>query len=341
MVTLAHTAWFTEERPEFEFAFLLEPASLALVVAAIALALAWRWASSRLPRPELPFLRVLGGLAPWIPRILGIHAGVSLIAQAYGGTYLAPGLDLPQGTVGTLLAIVEGVLGVWLVSGFRIRSAAAMLVAAGPLGLLAYEPVAILERIDLLGIALFLVLVPPGADRHGAVDIQPDRLAMPLFLMRASAGSALVVLSGTEKLIRPEIGLALIDRYPILNVAAAVGIDIPDVEFIRVAGAIELLFGLLLISGALPQIAVIVAGIPFNATLFFFGASELIGHLPTYGVMLAMLVYGSSARFASTVPWLPPSGRPLTGAQSHDALGGVLDHSITPPPVPGLPQGEE
>ena len=45
----------------------------------------------------------------------------------------------------------------------------------------------------------------------------------------------------------------------------------------------------------------IVAGIPFNATLFFFGASELVGHLPIYGVMLALLIYGSSTRYAQVV----------------------------------------
>lgn len=305
MRDFAHTTWFTEERPEYDFEFLAQPASLALVLGAVLIAALWRWASRHLPRPELPVLSGFGRLAPWIPRILGIHAGVSLIAQAYGGTYLAPGMDLPLGLGGTLLAIAEGSLGVWLVSGWRIRIAAALLVTAGPIGLFAYDPVAILERMDLLGIALFLVLIPPGADRYGAVAVHPDRLRLPLFLLRLSAGGALVVLAGTEKLIRPEIGLALIDRYPILNVAAAVGIEIPDSEFLRIAGAIELLFGLLIISGALPQIAVIVAGIPFNATLYFFGASELIGHLPVYGVMLAMLVYGSDSRYASTVCWLP------------------------------------
>lgn len=305
MPDFAHTTWFTEERPDYDFDFLLEPTSIVLVVAALAGAAGWRWVSTRLPQSEMGFLGRLGDLAPWIPRILAIHAGVSLIAQAYDGTYLAPGLDLPDGSVGTLLAIVEGIVGVWLVSGWRVRAAAALLVAAGPLGLIAYDPVAILERIDLLGIALFLALVPPGADRHGAVDVQPADLKGPLFLMRLAAGGALVVLSGTEKLIRPEIGLALIDRYPILNVAATVGIEIPDLEFLRIAGAIELLFGLLVISGALPQVAVIVAGIPFNATLFFFGASELIGHLPVYGVMLAMLVYGSSTSYAPIVPWIP------------------------------------
>ena len=44
----------------------------------------------------------------------------------------------------------------------------------------------------------------------------------------------------------------------------------------------------------------IVAGIPFNATLWFFGANELMGHLPIYGAMLVLLVYGS----------IPGCGRP-------------------------------
>jgi hypothetical protein len=55
------------------------------------------------------------------------------------------------------------------------------------------------------------------------------------------------------------------------------------------------LFGLLLISGALPQACVLIAGIPFNTTLWFFGATELVGHLPVYGAMLVHLVYGSDA----------------------------------------------
>jgi hypothetical protein len=75
--------------------------------------------------------------------------------------------------------------------------------------------------------------------------------------------------------------------------------------FIRIAGAIELLFGLLIVSGRLPQLVVILAGIPFNATLFFLGSSELIGHLPVYGAMLALLVYGSDRDLARVVDVLP------------------------------------
>jgi hypothetical protein len=60
-------------------------------------------------------------------------------------------------------------------------------------------------------------------------------------------------------------------------------------------------------------VAVIVAGIPFNATLFFLGRTELIGHLPIYGVMLALLVYGSSRTYADVVPAWPRPSRRMIG----------------------------
>lgn len=304
-VVRPHEAWFTDARPPWDWSFALEPASLLAIVAAVLVAVLWRMAAARLPAPELPFLRPIGRLAPYVPRLLGIHAGVSLLAQAARGTYLAPSLDLPESPFGSVLAIAEGVLGVWLVTGFRIRPAAWVLVAAGPLGMLSYGVVPILERVDLLGVALFLALLPPEDTPGGAVDAGPDRVRMPLFTLRVAAGGALIILAFTEKLARPELALALLDRFPAFNVLDAIGIPVDDLTFVRIAGAVELLFGLLIISGALPQIAVIVAGIPFNATLFFLGTEELIGHLPIYGAMLALLVYGSDPRLARSTAWLP------------------------------------
>ena len=80
-----------------------------------------------------------------------------------------------------------------------------------------------------------------------------------------------------------------------------------------------------MISGAFPQVAVLVAMVPFNATLLLFGQTEMVGHLPVYGVFLALLAYGSSAETAGAVRWLPspasrrvpaarPSGRGVAGA---------------------------
>jgi hypothetical protein len=306
---VAHEAWFTDARPPYDWSFAVTPLSLGLIAAALAVAVAWRLAARALPSPELPFLQRLGHLAPWVPRLLAIHAGVSLLAQSARGTYLAPSLDLPDTPLGAIVAIAQGVLGVWLITGYRIRGAAAALVLAGPLGMPGYGVVPILERMDLLGIALFLALLPPEDTPGGAVTAGADQVARAVLALRVVAGSALVVLAFTEKLARPDLAMAFLDRYPAFNVAAWMGMS--DEGFVRVAGAVELLVGLLLISGALPQLAVILAGIPFNATLFFLGTEELIGHLPLYGTMLTLLVYGSSAALSPTTSWFPARGRGL------------------------------
>ncbi len=305
MPPLAHETWFTDDRPPYSWAFTLSPATLGTIAAVIVVAMVWRLLAARLPRPELPFLHPLGRLSPWVPRLLAVHAGVSLLAQAASGSYLAPALELPHGFSGTLLALLEGVTGVWLISGYGIRPAAWLLVASGPLGIPGYGIVPVLERVDLLGIALFLALLPPD-DRRPGGTVEPDArtLTRALLGLRVLVGGALIVLAFTEKLARPDLALAFLERYPAFNILHTIGLDVGNVTFIRLAGGVELLFGLLVISGALPQIAVIVAGIPFNATLFYFGSSELIGHLPVYGAMLALLVYGSNPSTAPLVPKL-------------------------------------
>lgn len=302
---LAHATWFTPDRPPYDWSFAWEPATLILIAAGVAVAAGWRLLAERLPSPEIGLLRPIGRLAPWVPRLLAIHAGVSLLAQAARGEYLAPALRLPDGAFGSALGILEGIVGVWLITGFRVRPAAGLLVVAGPLGMLGYGVVPILERVDLLGIALFLALIPPGDARAGATRAAPRRLESALLALRVLVGATLIVVAFTEKLARPELTLAFLNRYPAFNVVHILGLDLGDLAFVRVAGAIELLFGLLIISGAMPQLAVIAAGIPFNATLFFLGPSELIGHLPIYGAMLALLVYGSNPETAPLVPTLP------------------------------------
>jgi uncharacterized membrane protein YphA (DoxX/SURF4 family) len=325
---LAHETWFTERRPGYSWDFLTQPETLAVIAVAVVVALVWRALGRRLPSPELPWLHPLGLLGPWIPRLLGIHAGVSLLSQASRGTYLAPSLQLPDGFFGTVLAIVEAATGIWLIAGYRIRPAAWLLAVSGPLGMLGYGVVPLLERVDLLGIALFLVILPPDDSRPGGrVRPEPRRLTAALLGLRLLVGSALVVLAFTEKLARPELARAFLDRYPAFNILQAVGFEASDAAFIRIAGGVELLFGLLIISGALPQVAVIVAGIPFNATLFFLGTSELIGHLPVYGAMLVLIVYGSDPSTARLVSWLPGAGAPEAGTSPRGSGAAIEEPS--------------
>lgn len=300
---LAHVKWYVEdaEQASAQADFVLAPATLALLAAAVVLALLWRAAASRwLPAPELPMLHWLGKLAPWVPRLLAIHLGVSLLSLAVADAYLAPSLSLEGVPGGSLLALGQALVGVWLVTGVKLRPAAWVVVALGPIGVALDGPVPVLEAVDLLGLAAFIALLAPGPDRYGARPVSSAELFLPLLLLRLGVGISLLVLAFSEKLLVPQLARTLIDERPWLDPLQQLGLASDPDMFIRVASATEVLIGLLLIFGAAPQFAVLFAAVPFNITLVFFDRFELIGHLPIYGALLALLVYGSHPELAQT-----------------------------------------
>jgi uncharacterized membrane protein YphA (DoxX/SURF4 family) len=301
----AHERWFVESRPAGDWSFFLSPLPLVLTAAVVAVAVAWRLVALRVDRPELPVLAPLGRLVPWVPRLLGIHLGVALLALAATGAFITPSLDHLEGPGGAALLLVEGALGVWLVTGFRLRPAAALVLGLGPALVLVAGPTALGECANLAAVAAFLVVVPPGADAYGAARPTRDQLRRALLVLRLGVGTALIVLAFSEKLTNPGMAVDTLEHFPALDVFALVGLDVSPTTFVAVAGATELLFGLLVISGAFPQVAVLVAMVPFNATLLLFGQTEMVGHLPVYGVFLALLVYGSHPDTAADVRWLP------------------------------------
>jgi uncharacterized membrane protein YphA (DoxX/SURF4 family) len=99
------------------------------------------------------------------------------------------------------------------------------------------------------------------------------------------------------------MGREMLAQEPVLYLLAPLGVG--DDGFILVAGLVEVLFGLLVLSGAAPQVVALVAAVPFTASLALFGGTELIGHLPVYGVLLALVVLGSSPATAESLRRLP------------------------------------
>jgi hypothetical protein len=309
---LGHELWFVDSVPAKDWPFLFSGRTLVLLAAAAAVTLAVRLLAQLRPGVDLP---LLARLVPWMPFALRMHLGVSLIGLLSGGYYLAPAMELPHSVAGWLLGLVMAATAVLLVVGWQVRLGALILVVAGPLGMLEFGFEAILQRLDLLGLALFLLVAGPGrwsADHElGRVE-EPtiDQLGRAVWALKVAVGLALVSVAVVEKLANPELALQFtVGEGVDFNVLQTLGLPVDDLEFVRTAGVVEVLFGLLLISGALPQAIVLVAGIPFNLTLYFFGTIELLGHLPVYGAMLVLLVFGSDPRlrpYCSRL--LPPLG---------------------------------
>jgi len=325
---LAHETWFLDDEGGYDWAFLTEGATLALLGAALLVTVAIRLINSWRDGVNVGFL---AAMAPYMPFAIRMHLAVSLVGLLSLGYYLSPAMDLQTDVAGIALGAVMAVVAIGMATGYRTRAAAWLLIAAGPIGMLEFGVGPVLQRVDLLGLAVFLVFSGPGrwsadvergaeSDRFGPRgELGPEALAAlakAILALRVAAGTALIVVALYEKLINPDLALDFLAEHSDLQIAHQIGLPLSDLEFVRIAGAIEILFGLLLISGALPQAIVLIAGIPFNATLWFFGINELVGHLPVYGAMLVILVFGSHPRLRPlTYRWgRPPRGRPGEGA---------------------------
>jgi hypothetical protein len=308
---LAHETWFDTGVHATDWAFAAERLTLAFLAAAVLAALLVRVLAARWPGIDVP---ALGRLAPYMPFALRLHLAVSLVGLLSLGVFLSPAMDLHATPAGIVLGAVMALVAVSMAAGWHVREGAALLLAAGPLGMLEFGPWAVLQRADILGVALFVLCTGAGrwsadAEQGRTGDLDLRAAASGVWALRVCAGVALIAVAFAEKLATPDLAVAFLADHPELNVAAAVGLPLGDLEFARLAGGIEVLFGLLLISGALGQAVVIVAGIPFNATLWFFGVNELVGHLPFYGALLVLLVFASD-----------PALRPAVGAPVPPAL---------------------
>ncbi len=310
LAPLAHETWFHKGQYPTDWAFATEPLTLLLLGTAVLITVAVRVLARFVPGIDVPFL---GAMAPWMPFAVRMHLAVSLVALLSLGFYLSPAMDLQTNVSGILLGAVMAIAAVGMATGWHARAAAALLVAAGPLGMLEFGFWAVAQRVDMLGLALFVLIAGAGRwsadyERNKASDYTLADAAKAIWSLRMAAGVALIVVAFVEKLATPELALAFLQDRPDLNLPQQLGLPMSTLDFIRIAGAIEVLFGLLLISGALPQAAVLIAGVPFNATLWFFGINELAGHLPIYGAMLVLLVYGSDPELRAATQELWPFG---------------------------------
>jgi hypothetical protein len=307
----AHETWFDHGTYPSDWGFAAESLTLAILAAAVVLTIAVRLLARVFPGVDVP---AVGRLAPFMPFAIRLHLAVSMVGLLSLGFYLSPAMDLHANVAGILLGATMAIVAVTMATGWNARMGAALLIAAGPLGMIEFGVWPVLQRIDLLGLGLYVLAAGPG---RWSADFETGRASEPalidharaIWALKVAAGLALIIVAFAEKLATPDLAVQFLTDHPELNVAQQLGINLSDLEFARVAGGIEVLFGLLLMSGALPQACILIAGIPFNATLWFFGANELMGHLPIYGAMLAILVYGSDPQLRPAVSALLPPRR--------------------------------
>jgi hypothetical protein len=306
---ILHERWFVSRQHPVDFSQLLTaqtavPIAIAVVATGAAL-LAWR---ARGRREIVPGPLQLGmdwenyqRLLSWMPLVIGLHSAVPLLVAGVQLQLFVPNLALPYNFFGGLIALAEIVIALTFLYGAGTRIGAATLALIWLVGAIWFGPLLLLEHTLFLGVAFFMFVMGRGP---AAVDMTLQRFHRPLEglvpravpTLRVLTGIGIVVLAFTEKLWNVPMGVDFLERYP-LNFFPAIGFEsVSDADFILIAGTVELTFGLLLISGAFVRLMTLILWVPFNLTLPFLGWRELVGHLPIYGVMALIVIWGEERK---------------------------------------------
>ena len=290
---LAHVKWFTDPRLHpTQYGLLLSAPVIGAFVLAIGATGVAYLIQHRVPEPKA--VRSLERYAKTGPLALRIALGIALLAAAVANWLFVPSLGLHDDSDDVAIRAVETACGLFLLAGLFTRYAAIVLALLGIVAMVPFSIESILEQIHILGIAVFLFIAGPGpvsldARRRAerALDHR-DAPAVAINLLRIAMGFGIAYGALTEKLLNPALAQALLDQSPFLNVLRPLGVS--DPVFIWLAGATELVIGVVILSGQITRPVMAVGFALFTVTLIVFGLPEFIGHLPYYGIMLTLFI---------------------------------------------------
>ncbi|MBA2441038.1 MAG: DoxX protein [Rubrobacter sp.] len=309
----AHVKWFFEDEAyQLRWDLFFQPLPLLFVggvlLATVTAGVLWL----RRGRSYVPGPGALGAtderqslLYAFVPLILGIHVAVPLLVNGVQGTLFSPDNELP-GAWANFLGLAQTGVALSLFYGGLTRIAAVVLAALWGMGLFVVGLEPMLDNVFFLGFAAFFFLAgrgPVSVDRMLFPRLEPPvdlaRYAVPA--VRIGVGLSLAVVAFTEKFANLPMATGFLAESG-LNFTPYLGVPLSDELFVLAAGSVELVVGLWLVLGVFVREIVIIAWFPTNLTLTLFFWEELIGHLPIYGVMAVLLVWGAGSKNISL--WL-------------------------------------
>ena len=296
----AHVRWFIDEqRYPPDWGRIASWATLLVVGVTLGLLLGLllvrRVVGQHFPNPAF-----LAYMEPSATALLAVQTGVSLIYFASQRDLFVAELGLPGSPLGWLLIALQVTVAFTLITGLFDRAGALLLAGVWLLGLLIEPAWVMAGQLLYVGVALALAVLgrtipPPGVARRLIGLKEYERQAV--VALRVLTGVAIATVAFTEKLLVPRAGEAFLAVYPKFNfMRYFFGVEwFSDYRFTIAAGVAEAAIGILLASGVLSRVVILAMLVPFNVTVAFLPAVELLGHLPIFGVMYVLLLYGSGA----------------------------------------------
>jgi hypothetical protein len=343
----AHAAFFIERAPAPHITNLAQPGpQLAISGGLLAGVVAWAVLATCFDqRRERCLLRwmselVSGALVPiteFVPPIARIALGASLAWCAALGSVSTPNLHV-EDAAGMAMRMLAVSLGAMLVLGIRVRAAAVASIALFAAGaLVAGHPVVVLERLDIIGLAVFVSLV--GGER---LDPRIDELRLRAIgaasmWLRVLVAGGLVVVAITEKLANVPMTARILREHPHVDLGLLLGTT--PTTTVLLLGAAEIAFATLVLLLPLPELVALAIGAPFVLSVGEFGLLEVPGHLPVWGSVAVLALLGAHPQTADLLgirpPWLRTRARTPEAARAR-VIGDRVPWSELPAVVPGV-----
>ena len=296
-----HVAWFVDpQRYPVRWDLVLSGRTL-LALAAAAGAAALLFALQRMVGdPNWPRFTFLSKMAVGAPALLAVQGAIALIYSGVQPVLLAPHLHVANGIGGAVIGALEVGVGFAFITGIGDRVASAVLVGLVALTLVLFPPLDALAQLYWVGVAAVIYVIGRQAvaaerPRQAAgfhIPVSPPRAVAAL---RVLTGLAIVAPALAEKIWNPGIAQAFLDQHPAFNFPRhLLGLDwVTDDRFILAAGIAEFTIGVLLVTGLLTRVVILAMWLPFNLTIPFLPAQELIWHIPVFGIIYFLLVHGA------------------------------------------------
>ena len=320
---LAHAEYVTDETGrnigpiQFVIAVLSEPMNVGLVgaggIATVGVLAGYLYLYESAPFDIYVLRKTLTEDADFLPWLLRLSIGLPLVGGGFAGYFISPAVGVastsPLGLVSRLFLTAVGFL---LLYGIATRVVAIV-------GLTTYVVVMffapeLLLASEYLGGFLAIIVLGSGrpsvsqllyrlAETEGTlygrdnpihrITTRLDRHISPYkpytpTILRVGLGFNFVYTGLFDKLLQPEVALAVVDKYDLTAV-----VPVAPGMWVVGAGMTELLLGCALIVGIFTRGVATVAFGVFTLTLFALPDDPVLAHISLFGMATALLITGS------------------------------------------------
>ncbi len=223
---------------------------------------------------------------------LKITVAISLLYSSWQMNFLVPMMPLPEQSLWLLIGLQIGIALLLLINAYTVLTASLLLLSY--LVLCALNFWISLEHLEILGIALFLLLI---GSSHRKLKMLKHRAVL---ILRVCTGLALLFVGLGEKLLQPELGGAFLAENDVNFIKLYFFPGFQDKHFVMCAGLAEVAFGLMFIFGySVRLLTLVLFGLMTVTNIYMMEARstasafmELAGHLPFFGIIAQILAFG-------------------------------------------------